>query len=111
MSLLREQALPNRDGGGSETTASNHKQRYRYEYQSTRKAEHAENFLKGFSGWLHADGYQGYHRLPENIRVVGCWAHARRKFDEALQTLSKEQQKDSPAAVGEWFAVSFRMFV
>ena len=74
-----------------------------YEYQPTRKAEHAENFLKGFSGWLHADGYQGYHRLPENIRVVGCWAHARRKFDEALQTLPKEKQKDSPAAVGECY--------
>ena len=28
-----------------------------YEYQSTRKAEHAEAFLQGFSGWLHADGY------------------------------------------------------
>ena len=50
---------------------------------------------------LHADGYQGYHKLPENIRVVGCWAHARRKFDEALQTLPKEMQKDSPAAIGE----------
>ena len=72
-----------------------------YEYQPTRKAEHAEAFLKGFSGWLHADGYQGYHRLPGNIRVVGCWAHARRKFDEALQTLPKEMQKDSPAAIGE----------
>ena len=64
-----------------------------YEYQPTRKAEHAEAFLKGFSGWLHADGYRGYHKLPENIRVVGCWAHARRKFDEALQTLPKEMQK------------------
>ena len=74
-----------------------------YEYQPTRKAEHAETFLKGFSGWLHADGYQGYHRLPENIRVVGCWAHARRKFDEALQTLPKEKQKDSPAAIGECY--------
>ena len=31
-----------------------------YEYQPTRKAEHAERFLQGFSGWLHADGYQGY---------------------------------------------------
>ena len=72
-----------------------------YEYQPTRKAEHAEAFLKGCSGWLHADGYQGYHRLPGNIRVVGCWAHARRKFDEALQTLPKEMQKDSPAAIGE----------
>lgn len=60
-----------------------------YEYQPSRKAEHAAAFLKDFSGWLHADGYQGYHKLPENIRVVGCWAHARRKFDEALQTLPK----------------------
>ncbi len=56
-----------------------------YEYQPSRKAEHAEKFLEGFSGYLHADGYQGYHRLPEKIRVVGCWAHARRKFDEALK--------------------------
>ena len=74
-----------------------------YEYQPTRKAEHAENFLQGFSGWLHADGYQGYHKLPDNVRVVGCWAHARRKFDEALQTVPKEQQKNSAAAVGEWY--------
>ena len=39
--------------------------------------------------------------LMDNIRVVGCWAHARRKFDEALQTLPKEAQKNSPAAMGE----------
>ena len=55
---------------------------------------------------LVADGelflhYQGDHKLPGNIRVVGCWAHARRKFDEALQTLPKEAQKNSPAAMGE----------
>ena len=36
-----------------------------YEYQPSRKAEHAAAFLKDFSGWLHADGYQGYHKLPE----------------------------------------------
>ena len=43
-----------------------------YEYQPSRKVAHAEEFLNGFSGWLHADGYQGYHKLPGNIRVVGC---------------------------------------
>jgi len=74
-----------------------------YEYQPNRKAEHAERFLKGFSGWLHADGYQGYHKLPGNIRVVGCWAHARRKFDEALQTMPKEKRKNSLAATGECY--------
>jgi len=46
-----------------------------YEHQPNRKAENTEKFLQGFSGWLHADGYQGYHKLPEQIWVVGCWAH------------------------------------
>ena len=73
-----------------------------YKYQPIRKAEHAQAFLKDFSGWLHVDGYQGYHKLPENIRVVGCWAHARRKFDEALQTPPKRNGRTlrrQPASV------------
>ena len=81
-----------------------------YEYQPNRKAENAEKFLEGFSGWLHADGYQGYHRLPEQIRVVGCWAHARRKFDEALTAVGKEQQSASkPAEALSYFAKLFQM--
>ena len=74
-----------------------------YEYCSNRKAENAERFLNEFTGWLHADGYQGYHRLPPHIRIVGCWAHARRKFDEALQTVPQEKRKHSLAAVGECY--------
>lgn len=74
-----------------------------YDYRPDRKAKNAEEFLEGFSGYLHADGYQGYHKLPEKIRVVGCWAHARRKFDEALQTLPKEKRQGSLAAVGECY--------
>ena len=35
--------------------------------------------------------------------MVGCWAHARRKFDEALGTLPQEKRKDSPAAMGECY--------
>ena len=61
---------------------------------------HAERFLEGFSGYLHADGYQGYHKLPENIRVVGCWAHARRKFDEALNALPPNQREGTAALTG-----------
>ena len=74
-----------------------------YVYQQSRKAEHAQAFLKCFSGWLHADGCQGYHKLPENIRGVGCWIHARKKFDEALQTLPKEKRQDSLVTTGECY--------
>jgi len=71
-----------------------------YEYQLSRKSEHTAKFLEGFSGYLHADGYQGYHKLPENIRVVGCWAHARRKFDEALNALPPNQREGTAALTG-----------
>lgn len=74
-----------------------------YEYKADRKAENAEKFLTGFSGWLHADGYQGYHRLPENISVVGCFAHARRKFHEAVNALPKPEQAGSAALEGQQY--------
>jgi len=66
-----------------------------YEYQPDRKAERPKAFLKGFHGYLHADGYSGYHSLPEEIMVVGCWAHARRKFDEALKGLPEKARAGS----------------
>ena len=71
-----------------------------YEYQPNRKQEHPRQFLTGFQGYLHTDGYSGYHNLPEGITVVGCWAHARRKFDEAMKSLPKGKAKNSSAAQG-----------
>lgn len=72
-----------------------------YDYRPDRKARNAEEFLDGFSGYLHADGYQGYHKLPGNIVVVGCWAHARRKFDEALKALPEGERDGSTAMAGK----------
>ena len=41
-----------------------------------------------------------YHSLPDEITAVGCWAHARRKFDEAMKSLPKGKAKSSSAAQG-----------
>jgi len=71
-----------------------------YEYQPDRRHIRPKIFLKDFSGYLHTDGYDGYHKLPENIIVVGCLAHLRRKFFDAMKTLPKERQPDSNAAKG-----------
>ena len=71
-----------------------------YEYQPGRSACHPKTFLAGFKGYLHTDGYPGYHSLPDEITVVGCWAHARRKFDEAMKSLPKGKAKNSSAAQG-----------
>jgi hypothetical protein len=74
-----------------------------YECQPDRKAEHPKLFLKNFNGYLHADGYEGYHDLSADIKVVGCFAHVRRKFDEAIKGLPKKDQHGSKAAIGKLF--------
>ena len=71
-----------------------------YEYQPSRGGCHPKDFPSGFKGYLHTDGYPGYHNLSEEITVVGCWAHLRRKFDEALKSLPKGKAKGSSAAQG-----------
>ena len=71
-----------------------------YEYQRTRNASHPREFLKDFSGVCVTDGYQVYHTIEgerEDLRIAGCWSHARRRFDEAVKALPKAKQKDSRA--------------
>ena len=71
-----------------------------YEYQPGRGAKHPKAFLTGYKGYLHTDGYAGYHDLGADITVVGCWAHLRRKFDEAIKSLPKSKAKGSSAYQG-----------
>ena len=70
-----------------------------YDYQTTRASKHPKQFLKGFSGYLQTDGYGGYDNLTGIIQV-GCWAHARRKFTDALKALPPGQ-KDKPVAAAK----------
>jgi len=68
-----------------------------YDYQTTRASKHPAKFLAGFKGYLHVDGYGGYNNLLY-ITLVGCWAHARRKFVEALKALPADKQNAQVAA-------------
>ena len=56
-----------------------------FEYQPTRSGDHAKTFLGSYSGYLICDGYDGYNKLTDVTRC-GCWAHARRKFADAIPT-------------------------
>lgn len=71
-----------------------------YNYQKTRNATHPEEFLKGYEGTLVTDGYAAYHamekKVPE-IKVAGCWSHARRPFATVVKTLGKEKAKGTIA--------------
>jgi len=52
-----------------------------YDYHASRASTCTTEFLQGYSGYLQVDGYQGY--ASTQTTLVGCWAHARRKFIEA----------------------------
>ena len=68
-----------------------------YEYQPTRSGEHARRFLQGFSGYLQTDGYSGYDKV-QNVTRCGCWAHLKRKYQEALPRSG--DIRGSTAAIG-----------
>lgn len=49
--------------------------------------------LEGFQGYLQTDGYHGYNAVvaARGLVHVGCWAHARRKFHEAVKAQGKRK--------------------
>ncbi len=57
-----------------------------FNYQPGRGAIAAANVLDGFQGFLQTDGYGVYDKIGkrEGVTHVGCWAHARREFHNAL---------------------------
>lgn len=63
-----------------------------YDYRPSRKGSCAQNFLEGFHGLVQCDGYQGYNKL-EDVILVCCLAHARRKFFEAVPASRRKKLK------------------
>lgn len=59
-----------------------------FDYTPTRSREGPEQMLGGYQGYIQADAFNGYDGLygAGKATEVGCWGHARRKFDEAKQT-------------------------
>lgn len=67
-----------------------------FEYQTTRAGMHPRSFFEIDNEaepdmqfrlrYLHTDAYAGYNGV-EGMNRVGCWAHARRKFSDALNLM------------------------
>lgn len=70
-----------------------------YDYQPSRGGYHAEEFLKGFSGYLTCDGFSGYNKLKDVTRC-GCLAHMRRYWHDALPGKAKKSPDKTPAEIG-----------
>ncbi|MCB9880774.1 MAG: IS66 family transposase [Planctomycetes bacterium] len=59
-----------------------------FDFTMGRSRDGPKRMLDGYRGYLQADAYGGYNQLYEDghIREVGCMAHARRRFFDALKT-------------------------
>jgi transposase len=66
-----------------------------YEYDRSRSAEVPKRLFEGYEGILQTDGYEGYGAIGREPGIihVGCWAHARRKFTDALKVAGKNRKK------------------
>lgn len=62
-----------------------------YDYDPSRSQLVPKRLLGDYAGFLQTDAYEGYAAVcaANGIAQVGCWAHARRRFDEARKVQGK----------------------
>ena len=80
-----------------------------FDYSESRDRDSPVLALKDFRGYLHDDGYCVYETAldPERVKHVACWAHARRKFDEARDK-DKRLADEALHWIGKLFALDKR---
>ena len=67
-----------------------------FDWRLSRRHGELTSLLKDYRGILQSDGYEAYPsfaRENESVAWVGCWAHARRYFFEALAERPKTVQR------------------
>lgn len=70
-----------------------------------------EKFLSGFRGYLQSDAYICYERIAlesDEILKVGCWAHARRKFEEVHFTAASRRTHTALGYFGRLYDIEDR---
>jgi hypothetical protein len=65
-----------------------------FDYKKTRGRDGPKAFLKDFTGALQTDGYNAYNifEAKEYVTLLACMAHARRKFEHALDNDPKRAE-------------------
>ena len=71
-----------------------------FDYDPSRGAPVAERLLEGAHGYVQSDGYTAYDSVAARLKLThaGCFAHARRRFFEAIKALPTSEQKRASAA-------------
>jgi len=78
-----------------------------YKYSPDRKGARPQEHLKGYEGFLHADGYAGYEKLygTGKITKVACMAHIRRKFVDIYKANGSLIAKEAIELIAELYGI------
>jgi len=73
-----------------------------FNYDPGRGASVPTRLLEGYKGYLQTDGYTGYNDVVAKNKLLhlGCMAHVRRKFMDALKAQGKKKKNTSLAQQG-----------
>jgi len=71
-----------------------------FDYDPSRSSLVPKRLLAGYQGILVTDGYEGYRAVinEQSLVSAGCWAHARRKFDECIKAQPKKAKSKTGKA-------------
>lgn len=77
-----------------------------YDFTWKRNSEGPLRILEQYRGYLQADAAPAYDEVHQKLPIVevGCWAHARRRFKEAVRTSAKEASH-VVALIGELYGL------
>jgi transposase len=68
-----------------------------YDFTKSHARDGPARFLQTFTGYLHADAFTGYDAIflgsHTAVQEVACWAHARRKFFDAVKSYPRESHQ------------------
>ena len=77
-----------------------------FKYAPGRGGVFPSETLNGFEGYLQVDGYEGYNQFKakDNVRVMHCWAHVRRKFYD-IQGMYQEKTENILTLIQKLYTV------
>ena len=76
----------------------------------SRSGETARRLIGGYRGTVQTDGYEVYEAYEgaPGKRMIGCWAHARRKFVEALDE-DRKHASEALVYIGRLYGIENEM--
>lgn len=76
-----------------------------FNYDASRAGAVPRRLLEGYRGILLSDGYEAYEAVARTLKLThaGCFAHVRRKFEDARKAQASSNSTDSHAKIALCF--------